>query len=183
MSLTLGDFWALIDLARSRAEVDLSLEPEVLEAILVERSIEERRSFNEHVEALQLRAHHWNTLGPALIIGCGESDDGYLDFRLWLISLGKEGYERTLVEPEWLADLPVEDPLEEWYFEELYAVASRANEQAGEGELHYYPTDHAAMHGVPCGTDDVSLAKRFPRLWERFGTPDEDQADARAGVG
>ena len=82
--------------------------------------------------------------------------------------LGEAAYERTLVEPDWLADLPADDPLEEWYFEDLYAVASRANEEAGEGELEYYPTDHGAMLGEPCGTEDAALASRFPRLWARF---------------
>jgi hypothetical protein len=167
MALTLADFWALIDEARALAERSLAAEPEILEDLLGARTCEERREFNAHVEALQLRAHHWNTLGPALIIGCGNSDDGYLDFRLWLISLGREAYERTLVEPEWLADLSVDDPLEEWNFEGLYRVASAANEAAGEGELDYYPHG-GAMHGEPCDEEDAALAARFPRLWERF---------------
>jgi DNA-binding transcriptional ArsR family regulator len=175
MTLTVADFWGLIDEARRRAEHSLAAEPEILVELLTERTSAERRAFNVHLEALQLGAHHWNTLGPALIIGCGESDDGYLDFRLWLISLGKEAYERTLVDPEWLAELEVDDPLEEWYFEELYGVASAASEEAGEGELDYYPADHGAMLGEPCGTDDESLAARFPRLWERFGRRDEDE--------
>lgn len=169
---TIEDFWARIDEARARAQGSLNENPEALQQVLRERTKDERRAFNEHLEALQLRAHHWNTLGPALIIGCGQSDDGYLDFRLWLISLGQQAYEQTLVEPEWLADLPVEDPLEEWYFEELYHVASDANEEAGEGALDYYPADHGAMHGEPCGTDDASLAARFPRLWARFASRD-----------
>jgi hypothetical protein len=174
MALTLGDFWALIDEARARAEFSLAAEPEILQELLAARTSAERVAFNVHVEALQLRAHHWNTLGPAMIIGCGESDDGYLYFRLWLISLGREAYERTLVEPDWLADLEVDDPFEEWHFGDLWGVASAANEDAGEGELDYCPADHGAMHGVPCDLEDAALAARFPRLWERFSARDEE---------
>ena len=39
------------------------------------------------------------------IIGCGCSDDGFWDFRGWLIAQGQKVYENALSDPESLLDL------------------------------------------------------------------------------
>ena len=81
-----------------------------VDELLRARTSEDRHAFNEHIEAVQLRAHHWNTLGPALIIdaaspttaastfGCGSSRSAWR-------------HTSALVDPEWVADLPADDPL------------------------------------------------------------------------
>jgi hypothetical protein len=126
-----------------------------------------QRRFNEYSH----RACHWNVLGPACIIGCGQSDDGFMDFRSWLISLGRETYEKVLSDPDALADIPAQDdPIEEWYFEEIaYLAPEIYEEQTGE-EMPLPERDEPdEPYGETCEVTAEALSKRFPRLWSRFG--------------
>ena len=48
----------------------------------------------------------WLMWAAAAQIRNGCSDDGFEDFRRWLIGLGREAFERVVQEPDRLAELP-----------------------------------------------------------------------------
>lgn len=60
------------------------------------------------------------------------SDDGFMDFRMWLISRGKEVYTAALQNPDSLADL---DILEDTRFESYGYVANDAYKKAARGAV------------------------------------------------
>jgi hypothetical protein len=56
------------------------------------------------VVELSNRALGWDLWEASDIIGRGElSLDGYMDFRPWLIMLGREAYDTALADPDSLA--------------------------------------------------------------------------------
>ena len=61
--------------------------------------------FNEYSS----RAYTWDLWAAAYLIGGGCSDDGFLDFRGWLISKGEKAYESALKDPQSLARVVKDD--------------------------------------------------------------------------
>ncbi len=66
---------------------------------------EEIVRFGRHVEALLDAVYRWNLWHAADIIADGCSDDKFMDFRGWLISMGRPNYERALADVESLAEI------------------------------------------------------------------------------
>lgn len=63
--------------------------------------------FQEHFDALHAAAYRWDIWGAAYLLEGGCSDDGFIDFRYALISLGREVYEAALANADSLADVPI----------------------------------------------------------------------------
>ena len=107
--------------------------------------------------------------------GC--SDDGFEYFRRWLVSRGRTAYEAARANADSLADLDLEPmgPDECWEFEEFYYVSHEVfEEKGGDGDLRDHSEPEAGLGGPgpsgdPIEEDDELLAKRYPRLWNRFG--------------
>ncbi|WP_345675775.1 DUF4240 domain-containing protein [Yinghuangia aomiensis] len=107
------EFWALIDDAC--AEVD-AREPDFDDRRdAIERACEERLVGRAPAEIVgfslrqwQLRDHayRYDLWAAAFLIEGWWSDDGFMDFRDGLISLGRNWYERALADPDALADHP-----------------------------------------------------------------------------
>jgi hypothetical protein len=77
----------------------------LLEAGLRGLSLDEVRSFHAHFYECLDRAYTWELWAAAYIIGGGCSDDKFSDFRSTLVSMGRQIFERTLANPESLADM------------------------------------------------------------------------------
>src|SRR5207244_5250545 len=71
------------------------------------------------------RAYTWDLWAAAYIIGGGCSDDGFMDFRGWLISKGEKVFENALKDPESLVHVVNEDD-EDCQYEGFQYVASQA---------------------------------------------------------
>ena len=166
--MDINEFWELIDSARAEAGDDPEQLADVLSAHLVEFPPEEIVGFCRHYHDLLRRAYHWNVMGPALILGCGDSDDGFRDFRGWLISMGREWFERVLADPESLVEIPADDPVEEWYFEFDYVPAEIYEEVTGEEMPLTETEDPDELEGEPVGESEEELSTRYPKLWSRF---------------
>src|SRR5262249_44626804 len=70
----------------------------------------------------------------AFDVGGGCSDDGFIDFRSWLISMGRKVYEAVLRDPKKVYRIVKEQDLEDdVFFEEFQYVPSHVlREQTGE---------------------------------------------------
>ncbi len=162
-------FWQLIDESRAKSGGDKQTQLELLRRQLEALPPEEVISFKQRLNEAMGRAYTWDLIGAAHFIGCGGSDDGFMDFRAWLVSLGHTMFDRIVQDPEILVEIPFDhDPLDEWEFEALHMLPFEICEEE-ESEDMLYDDDPKEPRGERCDESPESLKRRFPRLWERFG--------------
>ena len=105
------------------------------------------------------------------------TDDGFTDFRAWLISQGKEAYFAALKEPDTLADL---DPGDGYWFESFayagyYALKELTGEDAfdnmsettGEMIEEALKADIEYSEGINYPYEAYDLPNYFPRLFQK----------------
>ena len=157
-------FWKIIDTSRKKAKRDPNEQLERLRERLEDLDpaaiVEFGTIFNEYSS----RAYTWELWAAAYLIGGGCSDDGFLDFRGWLISKGEKVYERALKDPQSLGRVVKDD--EDCQHEGFQYVAARAwkNKHGPDGSV--YP-DPGMIHplepaGVPWSEAGDDLERRFP---------------------
>ncbi|MEV4436870.1 DUF4240 domain-containing protein [Streptomyces sp. NPDC049555] len=166
------EFWELIDSARDAAEGDPEDQADVLVESLLRLDPDGVLDFARHFESRYNRAYLWDLWGAAAVLLDGASDDVFDYFRCWLIGQGREVFEGALHDPDGLADL-LEDFDEEvdGDGEDLGYAADEAYEQLTGTEtpdLGLPPQPPEPLGTAFDVEDDGELARRFPRLWERF---------------
>ena len=123
-------------------------------------------AFQDTLTAVIERAATYDLNGGACLVGHGNSDDGFLDFRAWLISQGRETFETVVNNPDALAQIPFHStPAEEWYLEQLHTVAI---DLISDGEP-MWPYDLPKYLGTNFDLSKAELRKRYPALWAKFG--------------
>jgi len=175
-------FWSVIEPLKSLA-VD-EREPS-LAAVLVELPPEDVQMFAAEYQKVMNRAYTWDLWGAGYVVMQGCSDDGFKEFRNWLISEGRDVYEAVLREPDRLAELariPVspEPELGDWPM--LGQLDLIALDLLG-GFDSPNPVDTTRLHeitdgfeasphepsGEPFEEDPAVLSARYPRLWKIYG--------------
>lgn len=160
-------FWDLLDNCFLNYDADDGL------ALLETKLSDSRRSevvrFQHFLNDIMVRACHWDLIGAACFFGCGQSDDGFQDFRAWLISQGRETFERVLTDPECLSEFPYqESPVDEWRFEQLHLLPGEIGGEEDDDDWPYL-CDPKNPSGDPTELTKEALAVRFPKLWAKFG--------------
>lgn len=182
-------FWALVEESGRRApgrDERLAW----LRQELCRRPAEEIVGFQTCLDAVTEEAFTWEVWAAADHILGWCSDDGFTDFRLWLVGLGRDVFDRAVADPDTLAETaeirrPAQEwprgggddaLLPEWECLDYVAMAAYALRTGGgdacEGAFH--DAVDAAGGGrdpgrEPRGTrwdvrDPVRLARRLPRL-------------------
>jgi hypothetical protein len=97
-------FWQMIDTARETAGGWQSMYEPLLESLaqLEEPDIIRFKQIFDEYQTLAYKDKLW---GAATLINGGCSDDGFIDFRGWLTSQGKEAFMNALADPDSLAGL------------------------------------------------------------------------------
>jgi hypothetical protein len=114
------------------------------------------------------RAYTWPVWDGATLLFGYIGDDGFMDFRHWLISHGRETYEGALRSPDSLADLA--EHLGDFFAtEEIETLGSEAgviyHEVTGQWPPDRLGPDPEEPEGTPVDLrDDQVVAARFPRL-------------------
>lgn len=126
--MTKEQFWKIIDTANESApftdrESHLQKAKEELRNCSVEDIIEWKLIFEEYHNAAY-RNYLW---AASSALGAHDTDDGFIDFRSWLISRGKEVYMNALRDPDSLATVPYEG--EDLNFEAFAYVAQDIYEE------------------------------------------------------
>jgi hypothetical protein len=160
--MTRDEFWRHIDEARAKA----SGEPEEgLRRGLEALSAEQLASFQQHFDQLFDAAYQWKLWGAAYLIEGGCSDDGFIDFRYGLISLGRRAYEAALGDPDSLA--VVDDEISN---EAFGYVASELYQEKSGRDLERKAAHPAEPGGDQWEFDDPDEnARRLPRVHAKFG--------------
>ena len=120
-------FWKLIQEAKSACGQAMDAMTEHLKDRLVSMGPEQAQNFHDIIHAYEDLADKfglWDAAGIMKEYSC--SDDGFIDFRAWLIAQGKEVYFAALADPDSLANV---EPYGDCCFEELSYVGDYAHEQ------------------------------------------------------
>lgn len=164
-------FWSIIDSTVS-AKTDSEHQVELLEAKLATLTPDDLVAYELALDEQLKRAYTWDFVAVADILNDGVTDDGFLYFRLWLISKGRSVFEAALLDPDSLADASITpEPGGYYEFEALLYPAKKVWSQVhrNSDELPFYAgMDNFTM---PRGTefvDDDEVARRLPKLWQRF---------------
>lgn len=163
-------FWKLIDKSRRAANGDPEEQIDCLGDELLKLEPDDIAVFDKILSEYHAQAYNWGLWGAAYIIGGGCSDDGFADFRGWLISRGKEAYELALADPESLAKV-VKERDGECQVEGYQYVASQAWQKKTGRALAEFPRHDIAQRKDPSGEnwEEEDLDARFPKLTKKFG--------------
>jgi hypothetical protein len=168
-------FWRLIDASREQAGGDLDEQVADLRARVEQLEPDEIVQFGKLFDEYWGRAYTWDLWAAAYILGGGCSDDGFLDFRGWLISRGERVYEEALRDPETLVQVVNADAGDECQFEGFQYVAREAWEHTTKNRLGDYPVTEITQPDKPAGEpwseEGDDLERRFPKLWRQFVAP------------
>ena len=113
--MTQKEFWEHIEKSRRK---DPYAHADRLVARLAKRPPADVLAFDRLWLVFRNRAYSWNMWGAAYLINGGCSDDGFIDFRSWLILRGRAVYTAALKNPDSLA--AVVDPDEDVFECECY---------------------------------------------------------------
>jgi hypothetical protein len=164
------EFWSIIDASRRRARNDPEAHIETLTVALGALPEEEIIAFDGRFHEFWVQAYTWDLWAAAYIIGGGCSDDGFMDFRGWLVSKGQKVYETALADPESLLRV-VDDVDGECQIEGFqYAAPAAWAEKAGSDEADFPVTRGCVQPENPSGEpwEEDDLPHRFPKLWRKF---------------
>ena len=98
-------FWAVIQDAYKASNGNTGKQLELIIETLTDLSAESIREFDRLIWVMMARAYRVDLWEAASVVACGCSDDGFHEFRGWLIAQGATVYEKALDDPNNLADV------------------------------------------------------------------------------
>lgn len=134
-------FWALISQSKEHCGQDMDASIQWLEDRLLTMEPQQSQNFHDIMHAYVDAADKYGlwTAGEIMCeYGC--TDDGFLDFRAWVIAQGKDVYMAALNDPDSLADVPAYGGCQ---FESLLYVGDMAYEKL-TGRSAYKDIDKTA---------------------------------------
>jgi hypothetical protein len=182
--MTRDEFWEHI---RATRRDDPDAHVDRLVKRLAKLPPEEILDFEHWWGVAEAEAYFWDLWGAAYLINGGCSDDGFTDFRSWLILQGREVFEAAVRHPDSLSDvLDGGDeascecyPASRAWFE----ATGTERDEAGYDAYHAACVTHekkkpkAKRRGMGRRWDfenDAQVRKRLPRLAAMYlGRPDE----------
>jgi hypothetical protein len=174
------DFWAVID----RATADRPGSPaEVAKRAIAElatRDPEEIVAWGRHLDKVMVASGKEDLWAAAYLIHGGCSDEGFDNFRGWLIAHGREVLARSVREPDSLAELPAvrEAAVNGAVFEagEVLTIAAEAHLEATGTPLPASPEAPVTKPDAAMLWDfdnEEEMGRRLPRLSAMFLEPPE----------
>lgn len=172
--MNLDQFWKIIDASRSglgpgRVEGHRQRQLEELRGILSRLPPHEILDFRRYLLERMDAAFQWDLWGAAYLLAEGCSDDGFADFRSWLISMGRRVFEAAVSSADSLVDIADSPGVEDLFFEEFQYVPAQVYERLTG---HEPPVEPQSVRRNPTGEawneEDLGmLQKRLPGLWAR----------------
>ena len=112
------------------------------------------------------QGYGWPLWGAAYLLNGGCGDDGFDDFRGWLVTRGRAVFEAALADPDSLADVVTTDELSEVACEDVLGAAWEAHQQLTGRNL---PAGSARAPRPELGEgwdfdDDAEMRRRYPRI-------------------
>ena len=173
-------FWNIIDNSRNVAALVnrdsgtdfIQVHEQSLDDLLRQLSPTQIVEFEVQFTKLFFKAYRWDLWAAAYWLFGGCSDDGFMDFRSCLISLGKDLYYQVLDDPDVLADIVDATNVPYMQAEGFQHVASRVYREITDEDLSDCEgvSDHPSKpEGESIDHDNVQLMrKRFPKLVNKY---------------
>ncbi|MCY2968804.1 MAG: DUF4240 domain-containing protein [Planctomycetota bacterium] len=173
-------FWSLIDASRDNArklprrpaQDFADVQEQTLTALLKQLTPDEICDFDATFYQFHRKAYRWDLWAVAYWLHGGCSDDGFIDFRARLISLGEKVFQRALRDPDSLAEVAGEPDVPYLASEGFQYIASKIYEEM-TGEEMPLALDVDGIPDEPAGDqfdfeDEELVRERFPGLLEKF---------------
>lgn len=184
--ITKDTFWTLIDQAKAQWGHEPSEPNEWLMDQLVAMGSEQAKRFDTIARVYMDLAYQYGLWTAASVMerhGC--SDDGFIDFRAWLVGQGRDVYMAALKDPDSLADAP---PYYDCQFDSLPLMGDYAYEKL-TGRDAYRDFDPSEYHtlkaelkkdivygdGIGYPYDSADVPAYLPRLCQKYGSLDENR--------
>ena len=167
----LDKFWSLIERS-GPGNPDEEAQADALRVALRELPPHEIEQFALTFDGLLNASYSWKLWGAAYLIMGGASDDGFEYFRVWLISRGRDFFERAVADPDSIAVMLPSDFDGYPEFELLVYVATEVwEEKTGGSEFEAQPAmiPMREPDGEMFPEDPDGLAEQYPKLYARFG--------------
>ena len=155
-------FWQLIEETRS---ADLAEHAERLVERVASLGVEGVATFDRLWQERHVAAYRWDLWAAAYEINGGCSDDCFDDFRSYLISLGRDVYERALRDPDSLADVDIPEGID---FEEISYVGQTAYDRIGVESPPHDVRDPPEPAGEPWDEEREESQRVVPRLAAKY---------------
>ena len=157
-------FWCIIEEVKDTEHPEEALRDELHKLSLADIIL-----YQQHFDTFHQNACIWDLWGAARIINNFCSDDGFIDFRYALISLGQSAYENAIENPDSLADLDIVGRISNEVFGYVAGQVYEEITQTDMPELDSTSTvgDLAMDWDIH---DDKEGAIRFPKLWKKYRT-------------
>ncbi len=160
--MEIAEFWALIEETKLVSNRDSKRQADLLVEMLSQKEISEIINYAEIYHQLENTAYRCDLWDAANIIEGGLGDSGFRDFRAWLIGQGKDIFERTLENPEYLVDIvELGQDIRDEYL--LYVAMNAYEAKTGTVEI---PAQYTNVNLVGQFASDPQT--KFPRLHEKF---------------
>lgn len=176
-------FWTLIAQAKEQCGQDLDAFAQWLESELLRMGPEQAQNFSSIVYGYSALAYKYGLWTAASVMLNGCTDDGFTDFRGWLIAQGRDVYLAALKDPDTLANVPLYGG---GCFESLAYIGDKVYEKL-TGKSAYDNIDRAAYKrlerelsrdikygkGINYPYKWSETADYLPRLCEKYLTPED----------
>ena len=137
-------FWTLLAEAKRVCGQDLNVSAKWIEDQFLAMELRQALNFHDIFHAWLDLAEQYGLWTAAAVMERGCSDDGFIDFRAWLIAQGKDVYLAALRDPDTLAEV---EPYGGCSFAALCCAGCDAYEKL-TGRSAYDNTDRAAFHDL-----------------------------------
>lgn len=166
--MTTAQFWHIIETAKQKSPKNSERQVKLIRQKLESLPAKEIVAFDRIFDRMRFRAYSWDLWEAAKLLRGGCSDDGFEDFRAWLISRGRRIYEAAMRNPDSLVR-QADDSRDDYELASMLFVASNAYEGATGESIPMLDTDYPNLKGNPCKSES-NLRKRLPRLYKLLGT-------------
>ena len=173
------DFWAVIGRATAERPVSPAEVAKRAAADLAGHDPDEIVAWGRHLDKVMVASGTQDLWAAAYLINGGCSDEGFDNFRGWLIAHGREAVARSVRSPDSLADVPVVRAAAEngavFEAEEVLSIAADAYAQATGSELpaSERPVTRPDAADLWDFDDEEEMQRRLPKLSALFLAPPE----------
>jgi len=157
-------FWEIIQITHDKSGGDMDCKCEAIKSAIEILPKNEAIIFSRIFDEMQDKAYTWPLWGAAYIINGGCGDDTFSDFRASLISRGKQAFEKSISNPDSLADDEFDE--DKWFYEG-YQYAVTDGIEAASGSVQPRSKPHPEE---PSGEEweEEQLDELFPKLSTKF---------------
>ena len=167
--MTESQFWLLVSRSSpSQNQTDLA---DTLKQKLAPLTNEQLRDFDKIFGQQMRRSYSWSVWGAAYIITGCDSEYAFAEFRCFLISLGKDWYDKVVESPDELGNLtewPEKDGYAYPFVDEYDLIAGQLYEERANDELPYVPSGQATPTGKKFSHKKKQLKATYPLLSAAF---------------